>query len=69
MKDDLIKHIKAKKFDYNKIKEDNIVLIQNPEEAYDINFIITARGRTEFATIGGRGSCGRNYKGNYKNKT
>jgi predicted glycosyltransferase involved in capsule biosynthesis len=49
MKDDLIKHIKAKKFDYNKIKEDNIVIVQNPEELYDINFMITARGRREFS--------------------
>jgi len=49
MKEDLIKHIKAKRFDYNKVKEENVVIIQNPEESYDINFIITARGRAEFA--------------------
>jgi len=49
MKEDLIKFINAKKFDYNKIKNDNVVIIQEPEEAYDINFLITARGRKEFA--------------------
>lgn len=49
MKEDIIKHIKAKEIDYKKIKEDNIVIIQNPEEIYDINFLITARGRREFS--------------------
>ena len=45
----LSNEIKNKTLDYNKIKDDSIVIIQNPEEAYDINFLITVRGRREFA--------------------
>jgi len=36
-------------FDYKKIAEDNIVIIKNPEEICDINFLIPVRGRREFA--------------------
>lgn len=49
LKSDLIKYIKAKKIDYNKVKEDSVIIIQNPKSSYDINFLITARGRTDFA--------------------
>jgi len=35
--------------DYKKIKDDSIVIIQNPEELYDINFLIPVRNRKEFA--------------------
>ena len=45
----LVEQINKKKLDYNKIKDDNIVIIQDPEGAYDINFLITARGRGDFA--------------------
>ena len=47
--EELKKYIESKRIDYNRIKDDNIVIIQNPEEAYDINFLITARGRKEFS--------------------
>jgi len=47
--DNLINYINAKKIDYNNIKENNIVIIQDPEKSYDINFLITARGRANFA--------------------
>jgi predicted glycosyltransferase involved in capsule biosynthesis len=36
-------------FDYKNIAENNTVIIQSPEEAYDINFLIPVRGRREFA--------------------
>jgi predicted glycosyltransferase involved in capsule biosynthesis len=49
MKDDLIKHINNKRFDYKAVRDENVVIIQNPDEIYDINFLITARGRLEFA--------------------
>jgi len=49
MKDDLIKYINAKKIDYNKVKENNVVTIYDSEIEYDINFIITVRGRENFA--------------------
>lgn len=45
----LVDKIKGADIDYNKIKDDNIVIIQNPDEIYDINFLITARGRSNFA--------------------
>jgi predicted glycosyltransferase involved in capsule biosynthesis len=47
--EDLKKYIESRQIDYKKIKEDNIVIIQNPEAAYDINFLITVRGRLEFS--------------------
>jgi len=34
---------------YKKIKEENLVLIQNPEKLFDINFLIPVRNRIEFA--------------------
>lgn len=46
---ELIEKIKAGSIDYNKVKEENIVIIQDPEGAYDINFLITARGRADFS--------------------
>ena len=46
---EILKTIEEKKIDYNKLKNENIVIIQNPDEMYDINFIITVRGRVEFA--------------------
>lgn len=49
MKEIIINKINNNKIDYKKIKDDNIVIIQNPEELYDINFLITARGRADFA--------------------
>lgn len=49
MKDKIIDKICKNKIDYKKIKNDNIVIIQNPEELYDINFLITVRGRANFA--------------------
>lgn len=36
-------------FDYNKIIEDNITIIHNYDEMYDINFLIPVRGRKDFA--------------------
>ena len=45
----LKERIDRDKSNYNKIKDDNIVIIQNSEEVYDINFLITVRGRREFA--------------------
>lgn len=38
----------ANPIDYKKIKEDNIVITYNPEEKYDISFIIPIRGRINF---------------------
>jgi len=47
--ENLKKYIENKKIDYNDVKDKNIVIIQNPEETYDINFLITVRGRKNFA--------------------
>lgn len=46
----IIDEINDHLFDYDKIKEDSVIIIQNPEELYDINVIIPVRGRTEFAS-------------------
>lgn len=43
----MIEQIDDNRIDYNKVKRDNIVIIHN--ENADVNFLITARGRTEFA--------------------
>lgn len=45
LKNQIDKHL----IDYNKVKNDNVVIIQNQEELYDINFLIPVRNRTEFA--------------------
>lgn len=59
MKKELIEYINAKKFDYKEIKNRNIFLIFDSDifyneasvegVSYDINFIITVRGRLDFA--------------------
>lgn len=36
-------------FNYREIKEKNVIIIQEPEKMYDINFLIPVRGRREFA--------------------
>jgi hypothetical protein len=46
---EIIEKIKYNFFDYNNIKSNNIVILQNTEEIYDINFFITARGRIDFS--------------------
>ncbi len=48
-KEELIKLIDRGKINYNKIKNDSIVIIQNPDEIYDINFFIPVRERMDFA--------------------
>lgn len=40
--------LEANKIDYNKLKEENIVIIQSPEDMFDIAFIIPVRGRVNF---------------------
>jgi predicted glycosyltransferase involved in capsule biosynthesis len=44
----LVNTFSANKIDYKKIKEENIVIIQTPEEAHDISLIIPVRGRVKF---------------------
>jgi len=46
---DLIEHIKNNTIDYQKIKEDSVILVRDSEEDFDINFIITVRGRLNFS--------------------
>lgn len=47
--ENLKKQIQSGAVDYNKVKEDNVVIIQDPEELYDVNFIIPVRNRIEFS--------------------
>lgn len=46
---EIIDKIKSNVYNYNDIKSNNIIIIQNPDEIYDINFLITVRGRIEFS--------------------
>lgn len=45
----LKKAIEANSIDYDKVKNDNIVIIQDSEGLYDINFLIPVRNRLDFA--------------------
>lgn len=38
----------ANQIDYQKLKDNNIVIIHTPEEAHDISFVIPVRGRISF---------------------
>lgn len=43
--------------DYDAIKNNNVVIIQDPEAASDINFLIPVRGRREFAEVMFKSFC------------
>lgn len=45
----LINLVKKNFIDYDKIQKECICIIQNPDEEYDINFLIPVRNRIEFA--------------------
>jgi len=45
----MIDEINDNIFDYDSVKKDSIIIIQNPDEIYDINVIIPVKGRREFA--------------------
>lgn len=48
-KEVLIQVSNKNKIDYDNLKKNNVVLIRDSEDFYDVNFFITARGRKEFS--------------------